>query len=152
MRVTTKIMFFVLTAVFVFGAAYAKFAKPEDAIKYRKAVMYLVAQHFKPMGAVVQGKSVYNKESFSKNSEVVAMLSTLPWEASMEPGSDKGDTTLSPAVFKDKAKFMQAAKSFESDSAKLADIAKGGDLGAIKAQFGVVAQNCKSCHQQFRSK
>jgi len=152
MKAFIKVMIFCFISVLVFGAAYAKFAKPEDAIKYRKAVMYLIAQHFKPMGAAVQGKADYDKESFSKDSDVVAMLSSLPWEASMEPGSDKGDTTLSPAVFKNKAEFMQAAKSFEGDSAKLAEIAKGGDLGAIKAQFGVVAQNCKSCHQQFRSK
>ncbi len=152
MKVMTKIMFFVLSTVFVFGAAYAQFAKPEDAIEYRKSAMFLIAQHFKRMGAVVQGKSAYDKDGFSVNSDVVAMLSTLPWEASMEPGTDKGDTTLNSAVFNNKTDFMKAAKSFEGDTAKLADSAKGGDLNAIKAQFGVVAQNCKNCHQQFRSK
>ena len=40
----------------------------------------------------------------------------------MEPGTDKGDTTLSSEVFKNKAAFMEVAKSFEADTAKLADI------------------------------
>jgi cytochrome c556 len=152
MKVMTKIMFFVLTTVFVFGAAYAEFAKPEDAIEYRKSAMFLIAQHFKRMGAVVQGKSAYDKDGFSVNSDVVAMLSTLPWEASMEPGTDKGDTTLSSAVFDKPAQFKKAAESFETATAMLASTAKGGDPDSIKAQFGQVAQNCKNCHQQFRNK
>ncbi len=152
MKVMTKIMFFVLTTVFVFGAAYAEFAKPEDAIEYRKSAMFLIAQHFKRMGAVVQGKSAYDKDGFSVNSDVVAMLSTLPWEASMEPGTDKGDTTLSSAVFDKPVQFKKAAESFETATAMLASTAKGGDPDSIKAQFGQVAQNCKNCHQQFRNK
>ena len=71
MKVITKITIFVLFVVFVFGAAYAQFAKPEDAIKYRKSVMFLIAQHFKRMGAVIQGKSAYKKEAFSANADVV---------------------------------------------------------------------------------
>jgi len=129
MKVMTKIMIFVFITTFVFGAAYAQFSKPEEAIKYRKAVMFLIVQHFKPMGAVVQGKAIYEKDAFSANADVVQMLATLPWEASMEPGTDKGDTTL-----------------------RLASTAKGGDPDAIKAQFGKVAQNCKNCHQKFRNK
>jgi len=152
MKVMTKIMIFVFITTFVFGAAYAQFAKPEEAIKYRKAVMFLIVQHFKRMGAVVKGKSTYEKDAFSANADTVAMLATLPWEASMEPGTDKGDTTLSSAVFDKPGQFKKAGESFEAATAMLAKTAKGGDLEAIKEQFGKVAKNCKSCHQQFRKK
>jgi len=152
MKAMTKIMIFIFITTLVFGAAYAQFSKPEEAIKYRKAVMFLIVQHFKPMGAVVQGKAIYEKDAFSANADVVQMLATLPWEASMEPGTDKGDTTLSSAVFDKPAQFKKAAESFETATAMLASTAKGGDPDAIKAQFGKVAQNCKSCHQKFRNK
>lgn len=152
MKTMIKMMIFVVATVFIFGAAYAQFSKPEDAIKYRKSIMFLISQHFKRMGAVVQGKAAYDKDKFSFDADAVKMLSILPWEAAMEPDTDKGDTTLSSAVFNDKAKFLNAAKSFEADTAKLADSAGRGDLNSIKEQFGVVAQNCKSCHEQFRSK
>jgi cytochrome c556 len=152
MRAITRITIFVLFTVFAFGAAYAQFAKPEEAIKYRKSVMFLVAQHFKRMGAVVQGKAAYDKDAFSANADAVEMLATLPWDAMMEPGSDKGDTTMSSAVFDKPAQFKKEAESFQADTAMLAGIAKGGDLNAIKAQFGKVAQNCKSCHTNFRKK
>ena len=152
MRAITKITIFVMFAVFAFGAAYAQFAKPEEAIKYRKSTMFLIVQHFKRMGAVAQGKSAYDKDAFSVNADVVAMLATLPWDAMRVPGTDKGDTTLSPAVFENPAKFKKAAQSFETATAMLADTAKSGDLNTIKAQFGKVAQNCKSCHTNFRKK
>jgi cytochrome c556 len=152
MRATTKITIFVLFVVFAFGAAYAQFAKPEEAVKYRKSVMFLIVQHFKRMGAVVQGKATYDKEAFSVNADAVEMLATLPWDAMMVPGTDKGDTTMSSAVFDKPDQFKKAAESFETDTAKLAGSASGGDLNAIKAQFGKVAQNCKSCHTKFRKK
>ena len=152
MKVIKKIIIFVFITTFIVGAAYAQFAKPEDAIKYRKAVMFLIVQHFKRMGAVVQGKSTFEKDAFAANADVVAMLTTLPWEASLEPGTDKGDTTLSSAVFDKPGQFKKAGESFEAATAMLAKTAKGGDLEAIKEQFGKVAKNCKSCHQQFRKK
>ena len=152
MKAITRIAIFVLFVVFVFGAAYAQFAKPEDAIKYRKSVMFLIAQHFQRMGAVVQGKSAYEKDAFSANADVVELLATLPWEAATEPGTDKGDTTLSSAAFDNPAQFKKAAESLQTDTAMLAGTAKGGDLNAIKTQFGKVAQNCKGCHTKFRKK
>lgn len=150
MKGTIRVTIFILFVVFVFGAAYAQFAKPEDAIKYRKAVMFLVLQHFKPMGAVVQGKAEYDKDTFSANADTVAMLAKLPWEAFMTSGTDKGDTTMTSAVFDKPAEFKKIAESFETDTARLATVAKSGDLNAIKSQFGKVAQNCGACHKQFR--
>jgi len=150
MKSITKVTIFVLIAVFAFGAAYAQFSKPEDAIRYRKSVMFLIAQHFTRMYAVVQGKAPYDKDAFSANAETVKMLATLPWEAALVPGTDKG-TTLKSSVFKNQEQFRKAAESFESAAAMLSSTAKGGDLNAIKAQIGKVAQNCNACHKQFRN-
>ena len=150
MKRITGITILVLIAVFVFGAAYAQFSKPENAIRYRQAVMTLMAQHFTRMGAVIQGKAEYDKAEFSANADVVKMLATLPWDAFMEPGTDKGDTKMNSAVFDKPAQFNKVAESLEADTAMLAAAAKDGDLDAIKAQFGKVAQNCGACHKQFR--
>ena len=150
MKAMTKTTLLGFFCVLVFGAAYAQFAKPEEAIQYRKAVMLLIAQHFKSMGAVVQGKAAYDKDAFSANAEVVEMLATLPWQAFMVDGTDKGDTTMNSAVFKKSAKFKKAAESFQTETATLSSMAKGGELNAIKAHFGKVAKSCSACHKQFR--
>ncbi len=150
MKAVARITVLILAVVLVAGGAYAQFAKPEDAIKYRKSVMVLIVTHFKRMGAMVQGKVDYDKPAFTANAEVVKRMATLPWEASLTPGSDEGDTTQSAAVFSKKDEFLETAATFEAETAKLAATSMDGDFEAIKAQFGVVAQSCKACHNAFR--
>ena len=72
------------------GAAYAQFSKPDDAIKYRKAVMTIIAQHFGRMGAMIQGKMPYDQKVLANNAAVIENVAVLPWEAYLTPGSDKG--------------------------------------------------------------
>lgn len=142
---------FILVAV-ALGGAYAQFAKPEYAIKYRKSVMFLIAQHFGRMGAMVKEKIPYNQDVFARNAMLVETLSRLPWEASMVPGTDAGDTTMNASVFAQQAKFKEVAQTFETQATKLVSAAQSGDFNAIKTQFGEVGKSCKACHSQFRTK
>ena len=71
------------------GAAFAQFAKTEEAVKYRQSVMSVIGTHFSRMGAVVKGEAPYAKEAFEQNASIVAMLIPLPWDAFMAAGSDK---------------------------------------------------------------
>ncbi len=137
-------------AVGFVATASAQFEKPEDAITYRQAVMAVIGQHFGRMAAVVKGQSPYDQRAFEKNAAIVSVLGPLPWEAFLFPGTDKGKTDLKPAAFKERDKFMQDAQKMEAEAAKLAEIAKTGDLNAIKAQFGETGKSCKTCHDNFR--
>ena len=150
MKRVTKILVCAFLFTMIIGAAYAQFAKTDDAIRYRKAVMVLIAQHFGRIGAVVKGERAYDAAEVTKNAQLIQTLSALPWEASTVPGSDKGDTTLKSSVLKDQGKFMTAADEFEDEAATLTNAAESGDLNEVKAQFGAVAQSCKNCHKQFR--
>jgi len=150
-----KLLMLLVGVVFVavaLSGAYAQFAKPEYAIKYRKSVMFLIAQHFGRMGAMVKEKVPYSQEVFAKNAMLVETLSRLPWEASMVPGTDTGDTTLKSSVFMQQAEFKEVAQTFETRAANLASAAQSGDFIGIKAQFGEVGKSCKACHSKFRIK
>ena len=140
----------VVLVIILAVAAYAQFAKPEDAIKYRKAQMVLIVHHFGSMGAVVKGKTAYEAADFAANAAAVEMLSGLGWDAFLTPGSDRGDTQLKAAALKEPAKFLAAAEAFEAATAKLVTAADSGDLSKVKPQFGAVAQNCEGCHKPFR--
>ena len=140
----------VIVGVMLAGGVYAQFARPDDAITYRKSVMFIIVQHFKRMGAVVQGNTDYDKQAFAVNAAVVKMMASLFGEAALVPGSDKGDTAMSPKVFSSTDEFRKIAGAFEAATAKLEDVSQRGDLDAIKAQFGTVAKSCKECHSQFR--
>ena len=133
------------------GAAFAQFAKTEDAVKYRQSVMSLIGTHFTRMGAVVKGEAPYNKEAFEKNAVLVDSLYRLPLDAFMAPGSDKGSGMKADALTQ-KDKFTQMHNTTEAELAKLAAVAKGGDLNAIKPQFGTTGGSCKACHDLYRNK
>jgi cytochrome c556 len=133
------------------GAAFAQFAKTEDAIKYRQSVMSLIGTHFSRMGAVVKGEAPYTKEAFEQNANIVATLIPLPWEAFMVAGSDKGSGMKADALAK-KDDFMKLAAASQAEVAKLLVAAKGGDLNAIKPQFGAAGASCKACHDAYHNK
>jgi cytochrome c556 len=151
MKKLLQILLCLVLLVVAFGGAHAQFAKPEFAIKYRKSVMFLIAQHFGRIAAMVNEKAPFNKETFADNAMVVETLSRLPWQAFMVPGTDKGETTLKSSAFEQQAKFNELAQTFEKQITDIVSKAKSGDFDATKTQFGEVAKSCKACHSQFRS-
>ncbi len=152
MKTLLKILICLLIVAGTLGGAYAQFDKPEDAIKYRQAVMFLIAKHFGRMGAVVKGQRPYDREEFARNAALVETLSKLPWEAFKVPGTDKGKTGLKSVAFRKQAEFNAAAERMEAEVTRLVKAAHSGDLNAIKAQFGKVGQSCGACHKPFRAK
>ena len=98
--------------------AQAQFAKPEDAIKYRKASFTVMAAHFGRLGAMANGRTPYDAKAAADNADVVATLSKLPWAAFGE-GTDKGDTRAKPEVWKEAAKYKEAADKMQAEIVKL---------------------------------
>lgn len=135
------------------GAAHAQapFAKAEDAIKYRKSALFVMGQHFGRMGPVMKGERPYDKEEVAKNAAIAEQMSKLPFDAFVA-GTDKGETRAKPEIWTQAAKFKSAAEKMQQEMSKLAQVAKGGDLNAIKAQFGETGKACKACHDDFRMK
>jgi cytochrome c556 len=132
------------------GKASAQFSRPEDAIKYRKSVMFIIAQHFGRLGAMVKGAKPYDQNKFANNAGIVENLSALPWEAFLTAGSDRGDTTMKSSVLENSDEFKKVAQNFQQETGGLVSAAKGNDVDAAKRQFGSVAKSCKDCHSQFR--
>lgn len=129
--------------------AAAQFAKPEDAVKYRKAAFTVMAAHFGRVGAMVQGKAPFDAAAAQSNIEIATMMSKLPY-AAFGPGTDVGDTRAKPNVWTDNAKFVAAATKMQDEMVKLNAAAKSGNLDQIKAAFGPVGQSCKACHDNYR--
>ena len=69
--------------------AQAQFAKPEDAIKYRKASLTLISSHFGRMQPTIKGATPYDAAAIKANVDLLKTLSTLPWAAFPE-GSQAG--------------------------------------------------------------
>ena len=71
----------VIGATFIGASAQAQFAKPEDAIKYRKSAFTLMAAHNGRLGAMAQGRVPFDAKTATENAEIVADIAKLPWAA-----------------------------------------------------------------------
>jgi cytochrome c556 len=130
--------------------AFAQFQKPEDAIKYRKATMTVMASHFGRVGAMASGRVPFDAKVAADSSAIVETMSRLPWEA-FGPGTDKGgDTRALPAIWTEQAKFKEGSDKLQVETAKLSAAAKTGNLDAVKTAFGAVGQTCKACHDAYQ--
>lgn len=139
-----------VTTLALAAPASAQFAKTEDAIKYRRSVMFVMQQNFGRVAAMAAGKAPFDAKVAAESAEVAAFMSKLPWSAFVE-GSDKGDTKAKAEIWTDRAKFNENAEKLQADMAKLNAAAKTGNLDTIKAAVGAVGGNCKTCHDAFRS-
>jgi cytochrome c556 len=140
-----------LAGLFTALPAAAQFAKPEDAVKYRKSAFTVMGTHFGRIGAMVQGRVPYDAAAITANADIVVHMSTLPYAGFPEgtSGTEKG--TPKPNVWTERAKFDEAAKKMQDEVAKLLAAAKSGNADQVKAQFGNAAGACKNCHDNFRN-
>jgi len=129
--------------------AAAQFAKPEDAIKYRKAGMTMMAAHFGRVAAMANGRVPFDAKVATENAELATMLSKLPY-AGFGEGTDKGDTKAKSEIWTEPDKFKAAAAKMQDEMAKLNTAAKAGNLDALKAAAGETGKACKACHDTYR--
>jgi len=129
--------------------AAAQFAKPEDAIKYRKASFTVMSAHFGRVGAMASGRAPYDAKAAVENADIAVAMSKLHWTAFPE-GSDKGETRAKPEIWKDAAKFKDAADKMQTELVKVSAAAKLGNVDALKTAFGPAGASCKNCHDNFR--
>ena len=131
--------------------AAAQFQKPEDAVKYRKAGMTMIAAHFGRIGAMASGRAPFDGAAAAANAEIITHLSSLPFAGFVDgtSGTEKG--TPNAKVWSERAKFDEGAKKMQDELAKLAVAAKANNLDTLKAAFGSAAGTCKSCHDSYRN-
>lgn len=129
--------------------AAAQFQKPEDAVKYRKAAMTVMASHFGRIAAMANGKAPFDPAAAQANAELVAVLSKLPFAGFIE-GTASGDTKAKPEIWSEPDKFKAGAGKMQEEVAKLNVAARTGNLDQIKAAVGDVGKSCKSCHDNYR--
>jgi cytochrome c556 len=131
--------------------ALAQFAKPDDAIKYRKNALFVMQQNFGRVAGMAAGKIPFDAKVAAESAAVADFVGKLPWVA-FGPETDMGDTKAKPEIWSNKAKFDDYAKKLQVELSKLDAAAKTGKLDAIKAAVSATGDTCKACHDDFRSK
>jgi cytochrome c556 len=131
--------------------ALAQFAKPDDAIKYRKNALFVMQQNFGRVAGMAAGKIPFDAKVAAESAAVADFVGKLPW-AAFGPETDLGDTKAKPEIWSNKAKFDDYAKKLQAELDKLDAAAKTGKLDNIKVAVNATGEACKACHDDFRSK
>jgi cytochrome c556 len=138
-------------AVVMATPASAQFAKPDDAVKYRQSVMYVMSTHFGRIGAMANGKAPYDAKAAIDNAQIVATMAKLPWPGfSAESEKATVQTRAKPEVWSNAAKFKEDGDHLVAETGKLLAAAQTNNLDNLKTAFASTGKACKSCHDDFR--
>jgi cytochrome c556 len=154
-------VFLVSSSASLFAAEPAKAAPAagpspaKQAIAVRKAAFVLIANNFKPIGEVLQGKAPYNQAEILKRAQRVAFLSEL-LDGTFPADSNLGtpDTKTKAEAFTNAADFEKLLKEFQANTKTLAVVvAKESTASdAFKNAAKAVAEGCKGCHDKYKEK
>lgn len=139
------------------AAASVQAAGTEDLIKYRQSGYAFMAWNMgKIKSQVIDNPASFNKEQVIAAANAIAAIANSGMGALYAPGTETGTgwkpTRANADLFKKPEEVKKAAIAFNKEANELAKVAAGGNIDAIRAQFGKVGETCKGCHDDFRTK
>jgi len=148
MKIVGALVLGLVTAAAIGIPVLAQQMAPADAVKARQDLMKgLFPNHFRAFVAIARGESTDIASLPEKTQLAVAEVRKLP--ALFPPGTGREAvpaTRGKPEIWSERAEFEANAAKLADETAKLGDIAKGGNLDAVKAQVAAVNQACTGCH------
>ena len=131
------------------GSALAQFSKPDDAIRYRKSVMFVMQQNFARVLLMAAGKTPFDADIAAESIAVAGFMAKLSWVAFAE-GTDKGNTRAKPEIWTEAARFKDYADLSQAELGKLATAIRADSLDDFRSAVRTAAMSCKTCHDAFR--
>ncbi|OSI19856.1 c-type cytochrome [Neisseria dumasiana] len=148
----TRITYAALAAAALLSLAACGAPEPEVAkgpiSEARTTAFKSMMPNFSSMGKMVKGDEPYEVEKFKAAAATFVEESKKPFEHFQKDKQGDGDTL--PVTWEKPDEFKAAEEKFFAAVANLNAKAQGGNLEEIKAAYGEVGANCKSCHDVFR--
>jgi cytochrome c556 len=143
---------YVLAGAALILSTGAQAADPvQMAVDYRQALMNVYAWNVTSMRGMVKGDVPFDAEVFARHAKDLAAAARLEALAAFPEDSINDESDAREEIWLDFAKFEEKHQALREQSAKLAEVAAGGDEAAMKAQFGETGKTCKGCHDDFKN-
>jgi cytochrome c556 len=126
-------------------------ASPDKAVEYRQAVMNVYAWNVTSIRDMVKGKTDFDAAAFARHARDLAAAAQLEVMAAFPEDSITDESDAREEIWLDFASFQEKHQALRDASAKLAEVAAGGDEAAMKEQFGATSKTCKGCHDDFKN-
>ena len=122
--------------------------------EYRWGVAYLhgVAPNSKAAkaaGAILKGEAEFSPDKATEIFTQMHEISVKFGDYFPEDSKTGGKTEAAPAIWEKPEAFKAALAKYQEDTQAAVDAAPQ-DVDTFKQAFGMVAQNCKGCHEDFR--
>jgi cytochrome c556 len=144
-----------LAVAVVAGAAAIAEAQTNvaTAITTRQEAMKANGGAMRALTPIVRGEQPWNQQAAVQaattlNNTAKAVPTVFPQGS----GPEAGKTDALPVIWQNWSDFQAKSKAFETESAKLLQLAQAGDEAGFKAQFPNVGRSCGGCHENFRVK
>jgi len=138
------------------AGASAQELNEEQAAKVtqtRQAVLKVVGWNVGPMSAMVRNLVPWDPDAFALRAQRVAWMTTMiPDAFRPDTSSLQVQTEALPEIWKEFDEFEKLAANVKTSSARLAEVAAGGDEAAAREAFGAMIDDCKACHDRFKVK
>jgi len=139
-----------LASIGLAGAASAQDAKKldEGSIKYRQSLMESVGGDMAAIGNILKyglpltGNIVVHAEGLASHAKLVG--------SAFERKATSGPNDSEPAIWEKADEFKEKTRAFETETAKLVEVAKAGDPAALGVQMKATGKSCGGCHDNFR--
>jgi cytochrome c556 len=134
------------------GVALAAVA-PKDAVAQRQANFKKIGGTFKALNDQLRSPAPDKAQIVVLANQLKSLTPGIPTWFPAGSGVEAGVKTAAKAeIWQKPDVFKGHAKALQVETDKLAGIAGGGDIEAIKAQANVVKNKCSACHSDFRQK
>jgi cytochrome c556 len=117
-------------------------------VKERQQNMSNMGRNMGAIGRVVRGEDTNVAGATTAATTVNELAKKIAMH--FPAGTDRAkvaETRAKPEVWTQRAEFESNASRLVQESAKFADVAKGGNLDAMKTAYAALGQACGGCHE-----
>ncbi|EAU43331.1 cytochrome c556 [Fulvimarina pelagi HTCC2506] len=143
-RISTSIL---AAASMLFAASAV--AQNTAPIKERQELMESNGDSAKAASAMIKGEQPFDAAKAKQIFNDIHGVAMKFGDYFPEDSKTGNETEAAPAIWEQPEEFEAALTKFQEESATAME-ASVEDLESFRQQFGMVAENCKGCHEDFR--
>lgn len=126
-------------------------SRADQLVTYRKAMYQVMFNNWVPLLAVTQGKAPFDAKAVQKRATRANFLAQMISEG-FPPESQEGKPTRAkPELWANRADFDQLMTTWQKSMVALEAATKTGKLDKVTDAFNTTRDNCKACHDKYRT-
>lgn len=118
-------------------------------VNQRKGAMSLQHKYLAPLVNIAQEKAPFDAALIQRNVDILALITTLPWDDFHESTAQAPNTRAKDDIYKDAPKFKAGIDKLHGEMKVLVSASRTGNQATIGNAVRNVAMACNSCHDAF---